>query len=101
MNSLKRSWMLSSSSASPRLLGRVGTFWEMSEPSDNSGNLYRGGVGVGGRYVITEWSDVDLSYDYERRNGPDLQSYGNHRVVLGVTFYLNALRPQARRTRPK
>ena len=36
------------------------------------GNVTRGGVGVGFRYPIEEWVDLDLSFDYERRNGYEL-----------------------------
>lgn len=103
-------------SITPKLVGRFQTFWEYSNPSsgynsptyaDGSrppnqtrlGTITRGGVGVGFRYPIEEWMDVDLSLDYERRNGYDHRdSYTNYRGVLGVTFYFSGLNPPTKPT---
>jgi hypothetical protein len=98
----------------PRLTGRVSSFLEHTDPSgENPPNnlpgdarspnrhMSRGGVGIGVRYKVNDWLDADLSYDYERRNAGVDRSYTNSRVVLGVTFYMSALRPKPRRERPK
>jgi hypothetical protein len=100
----------------PKLVGRLQTFWEYSNPSSgyNSptyadgerprnqtrvGNTTRGGVGVGFRYPIEEWMDVDLSFDYERRNGRDHRdSFTNYRGILGLTFYFSGLNPPSKPT---
>lgn len=94
-----------------KLVGRFQTYWEYTNPSsgynsptyasgerprDQSrvGNVTRGGVGVGFRYPIEEWVDLDLSFDYERRNGYDHRdSFTNYRGILGVTFYFSGLNP--------
>lgn len=89
---------------------RVSTYYEYSDPSNerpsfvvNGANPFRreplrqrarGGVGVGARYQLTDWADLDLSYDYERKNGPAQSSFTNHRVLFGITFYLTSIRPQ-------
>ncbi len=98
-------------SITAKLVGRFQTFWEYSNPSSgyNSptyadgtrprnqarvGTVTRGGVGVGFRYPIQEWVDVDFSIDYERRNGyRSRDSYTNYRGILGLTFYFSGLNP--------
>ena len=55
--------------------------------------MQRGGVGVGFRYPIEEWVDLDLSFDYEKRNAEQDNSYTNYRGILGVTFYFSGLNP--------
>jgi hypothetical protein len=100
----------------PKLVGRFAAFWEYSNPSSGynsptyadgerprdqtrQGTISRGGVGIGFRYPIEEWMDVDLSFDYERRNGYDhTDSYTNYRSVLGVTFYFSGLNPPTKPT---
>ena len=98
----------------PRLVGRVATFIEHTNPSGRFPNetrtpdvatssaphTTRGGVGVGLRYRVNEWMDVDWTYDYERRNS-QIRPYTNHRVVLGLTFYLNALAPRPKSSGPQ
>lgn len=90
------------------LIGRVGLFWEHGDPSgrtayqsntvgtDTTGEYpetYRGGGGFGLRYAITDYADLDFSYAYERRNNR-ITGFTNHEINLGVTFYLNALKPK-------
>lgn len=94
-----------------RIVLRLGTYLEYSDPSNEfprrvvrGANLIprapvphttRGGVGVGARYKLTDWADIDMSYDYERKNAGPQRSYSNHRALLGITFYLTSIRPRA------
>jgi hypothetical protein len=95
---------------SRQLTGRIGAFFEHTEPSGDdpnqtippnnyyrqAGNETREGVGVGARYAINEWMDVDASTDVENRNDHGDKSYRSYTAVLGLTFYLNALTPKVR-----
>ena len=101
----------------PRLVVRAAVFLEHTDPSGENPNYVntapgttgngqspnrhtsRGGVGLGGRYTLNEWADADVSWDYDRRNGDPDRRYTNHRIVFGITIYLNALRPDTRRSR--
>jgi hypothetical protein len=100
----------------PKLVGRVQTFWEYSNPSSGynsptyadgtrppnqtrQGTQTRGGVGIGFRYPVEEWMDVDLSFDYEKKNGYDHRdSFTNYRGVMGVTFYFSGFTPPSKPT---
>jgi len=95
---------------SRQLTGRIGAFFEHTEPSGDdpnqtippnnyyrqAGNETREGVGVGARYAINDWMDVDASTDIENRNDHADKSYRAYTAVLGLTFYLNALTPKVR-----
>lgn len=104
----------------PRLVGRASAFVEHSNPSGETPplapdvrfapddpnrirspnrNINRGGVGLGLRYRLTDWADLDASWDYTRRNERSENSYTNHRVGLGVTLYMSGIRPKRKRTR--
>lgn len=99
----------------PRLTGRFAAFIEHTDPSGKdppnvipgdtsqgpNRNMSRGGVGLGARYKVNEWLDADMSWDYERRNAQQDRRYTDHRITLGLTFYLSAIRPKPRRERPK
>ena len=93
----------------PKLVGRFQTFFEHSNPSGKRSNdnvngdtvrnqsryrdVQRGGVGVGARYQLEEWVDLDLSFDYEKRNAEQDNSYTNYRGIMGITFYFAGLKP--------
>jgi len=66
------------------------------EFTSDAGNTTREGVGVGMRYAINDWMDVDASTDVENRNDHADKSYRAYTAVLGLTFYLNALTPKVR-----
>lgn len=104
----------------PRLVGRVSGFLEHANPSgenppfspdvvyepddpnrlrDSNRNINRGGVGLGLRYKLTDWADLDASWDFIRRNEESEDSFTNHRVSLGVTLYMSGIRPKTKRTR--
>ncbi len=93
-----------------QLVGRALVFFEHSDPSgvnpqrsadgtdsvpiSSARSTSRWGLGVGARYAITDWMDADFSYDYTRVNGAGQpRSYSEHRALLGLTFYLQALKP--------
>lgn len=94
---------------SPRFSGKVAGFFEYLQPSgrirpqevgksDTTGdypNTTRFGAGAGVRYRLNDWADLDAQYDWDRRNNP-ISGNTNHRASLGVTVYLNALKPQWR-----
>lgn len=94
-----------------RLIGRTAVFAEHTDPSGllrqetvvggrTTGqypSTTRFGAGVGFRYKITDWADLDGQYDWERRNNR-ITGFVNHRATLGVTFYLNALKPRSRQS---
>jgi len=90
------------------LTGRLGTFWEHGDPSGRLSpqsetvgtdttseypETTRFGGGLGLRYAITDYADFDWYYNYERNNSR-VSGFANHEVGIGVTFYLNALRPR-------
>jgi hypothetical protein len=93
-----------------RLTGRISSFYEHIDPSGSypretippspdtadAPNSSRWGVGAGLRWAWTDWMDVDLSADMERRNDDIDQGYTNYRAILGLTFYLNALKAKPR-----
>ena len=95
---------------SRQLTGRIGIFYEHTDPSghypqetippspytNGSPNVNREGIGAGLRYAFNEWMDIDLSADVENRNDHTDKTYRNYTGVLGVTFYLSALRPRGR-----
>ena len=97
------------------IVGRVGAFYEHTDPSGTlparttdddidvrqAPNVNRGGIGVGVRYAINDWMDIDASVDWEKRNAEAERSYSNYRGILGITFYLNALKPRAAAPRPQ
>ncbi len=91
-----------------RLVGRVATYYEHTSPTgtliplradgsaqllnQHNRNVNRGGVGLGLRYPIEDWVDLDVSVDYERRNSAHESSFTNYRGVVGLTFYLSGLK---------
>ncbi len=91
----------------PKLVGRFQTFYEISDPSGKRGNdnvdgervngqsrykdFKRGGVGIGFRYPVQDWVDLDLSFDWEKRVSDQTSSYSNVRGIFGVTFYFSGL----------
>ena len=90
------------------MTGRIGVFWEHGDPSGrlapqnvNVGfdttseypETTRGGGGVGLRYALTDYADFDVYYNYERNNSR-VSGFSNHEAGIGVTIYLNALRPR-------
>jgi hypothetical protein len=92
------------------LTGRIGTFFEYAEPSgrlspqdvaigtDTTGQYpatTRFGAGVGLRYQLNDWADLDGSFDWERRNNR-VDGYVNHRASVGITVYLAALKARPR-----
>lgn len=93
-----------------RLTGRLSTFYEHENPSgkfppetippspntQDAPNESRWGVGAGLRWAWTDWVDLDLSADMERRNDDVDRGYTNYRAIFGITFYLNALKPKPR-----
>lgn len=93
-----------------QLTGRIGTFFEHTDPSGenpqqtippnnyarDAGTVTRVGIGAGARYAINEWLDVDASADVENRNDHSAKSYRVYTGVVGLTFYLNALTPKVR-----
>jgi len=96
---------------SRQLTGRVEGFYEHQEPdgrfpqeplngidlSAPSPNVNREGGGVGLRYAVNEWMDLDVNLSVENRNDHTIRSFRNYEGILGITFYLNALtsRPRA------
>ena len=92
---------------SPSLAGRVATFFEYSDPSGllrqrpvaggPEGPDYpsstRFGVGTGLRYKLNDWLDADMNFEWERRNNR-LTGFTNYTASLGLTMYLNALKPR-------
>jgi hypothetical protein len=89
-----------------RLTGRLSTFYEHTDPSGSypaetipptpgttdAPNTSRWGLGAGVRWAWTDWADIDLSADMERRNDDVQRGYTNYRAIFGLTFYLNALK---------
>lgn len=71
------------------LMGRIAVFGEWNRPS-NVDDTYEYGGGVGVRYTINDFLDADLNYDLRIRQDtePVGNDYEDHRVVLGLTFYL-------------
>jgi hypothetical protein len=92
-----------------QLSGRVEVYYEHESPtgdapaqavtgtdiSSSAPDINREGAGVGVRYAINEWLDVDLSANIENRND-HANSYKNYEGLLGLTFYLSALTPRTR-----
>lgn len=92
-----------------QLTGRFQAFYEHTNPngqspqasipsntiSQGANNVNREGAGLGLRYAINEWMDVDLTANVENRNDHTVNSFRNYSGILGLTFYLNALVPQA------
>jgi len=92
------------------LTGRADTYWEHTDPSGKqpqetvngtdfshgATNVNREGAGVGLRYAVNEWMDLDLSVNVENRNDVSENSFKNYEGVFGITFYLNALTSKAR-----
>ena len=96
---------------SRKLVGRFQAFAERSDPSGltlakpvdgrphdttHHDNVSRGGVGVGFRYPIEDWVDLDVSFDWETRNAEHDNSYSNVRGIMGLTFYFSGLNPPKR-----
>jgi hypothetical protein len=93
-----------------RLTGRVSAFFEHTDPSgtypaetipptpgaQDAPNATRWGVGAGLRWAWTEWVDIDLSADSEWYSNDVSGDWKNYRAILGLTFYLNALKPKPR-----
>ncbi len=90
-------------SFSRRVTGRFQAFFEHSDPSGqlspdyangappptraHFGPVNRAGLGVGVRYPIEDWVDLDVSVDWEQRLAEHDSSYSNLRGLMGVTFY--------------
>ncbi len=94
-----------------KLVARFQAFAERSDPSglvlakpvdgrphvtSHHGGVSRGGVGVGVRYPIEDWVDLDVSFDWETRNAEHTNSYSNVRGIVGLTFYFSGLNPPKR-----
>ena len=93
-----------------RLTGRLSAFYEHTSPSgtypretipptpgtQDAPNTGRWGLGAGLRWAWTEWVDIDLSTDMERYANDATGDWHNYRAILGLTFYLNALKPKPR-----
>ncbi len=95
--------------ASCKLVSRIGVFWEHVDPSGlvspksaltgNTGlknqqeyeDWDRFGVGVGARYPIEDWLDVDGSIGVERKNSYESRSFSNYSAQVGLTLYLAGL----------
>jgi hypothetical protein len=102
--------IIASHNFSRRLTGRVDAFYEHVNPSgrtpnrtipddalsQRAANINREGAGVGLRYAVNEWCDLDLTLSVENRNDTKRNSYKNYVGDLGVTFFLNALTPKGR-----
>jgi hypothetical protein len=92
-----------------QLVGRADVYYEHENPSGYSPqqplngidlskpapNVNREGGGVGLRYAVNEWCDLDLSVNAENRNDHE-NSFRNYEGVFGVTFYLNAIKRNPR-----
>lgn len=94
------------------LIGRLAAFYEHGDPSGRLSyqsetvgtdltseypNTNRGGGGFGLRYALNDYADLDFYYNYERRNDR-VNGFANHEAGIGVTIYLNALRPRREST---
>ena len=102
--------------ASCNLVSRISALWENVDPSGRTspksaltGNTGireseryedwdRFGLGLGLRYPIEEWLDIDGTVDMERKNSYPERSYTNYRAVVGLTFYMAGLNTPRRRT---
>ncbi len=71
----------------PNLLGRVGGFAEHANVS-NGNSIYRYGIGVGLKYRITSYLDLDADYSFKDREVVDTPfgDYTNNIVSVGATL---------------
>jgi long-subunit fatty acid transport protein len=93
-----------------QLSGQLDLYYEHSDPSgenpheplngidlsESAPNVNREGAGIGFRYAINDWMDVDMSMSVENRNDVPENSFKNYQGLLGFTFYLNALTSRMR-----
>jgi hypothetical protein len=71
----------------PNLLGRVGGFAETANV-DNDSDLTRFGFGLGLKYRLTSYLDLDADYAYKERNvhNTSFGGYTNNIVSVGATL---------------
>jgi len=70
-----------------KVVVRGAVFWEHADPSD-ARTFTRYGAGVGGRYLWMENADLDVTFDWSKRNSSNVGAdYDEFLASLGVTIY--------------